>query len=95
MKLLQNHKSKGEKEMSEEKEQLKCSFCGKPLEQVYKLIAGPDVYICDECVRMYMEKLDKYLRRKQKEMFFCGKKEEKARKLIVSPSKKYIFVMNV
>ena len=74
--------------MSEEKEQLKCSFCGKPLEQVYKLIAGPDVYICDECVRIYMEKLDKYLRRKQKRCSFCGKKEEKVRKLIVSPIKK-------
>lgn len=29
---------------------VKCSFCGKPQEQVEKLIAGPGVYICDECV---------------------------------------------
>ena len=29
---------------------LKCSFCGKSQEQVKKLIAGPDVFICDECV---------------------------------------------
>jgi hypothetical protein len=28
---------------------LKCSFCGKPQEEVRKLIAGPGVYICDEC----------------------------------------------
>jgi ATP-dependent Clp protease ATP-binding subunit ClpX len=27
-----------------------CSFCGKTQRQVRKLIAGPDVYICDECV---------------------------------------------
>ena len=44
--------------MSEEKEQLKCSFCGKPLEQVYKLIAGPDVYICDECLGLCVEILE-------------------------------------
>ncbi|MDR0886358.1 MAG: ATP-dependent Clp protease ATP-binding subunit ClpX [Clostridiales Family XIII bacterium] len=31
---------------------LKCSFCGKPQEQVKRLIAGPDVYICDECVEL-------------------------------------------
>ncbi len=35
---------------SEDKKQLKCSFCGKPQEMVKKLIAGPDVFICDECV---------------------------------------------
>ncbi len=29
---------------------LKCSFCGKAQNQVVKLIAGPGVYICDECV---------------------------------------------
>lgn len=31
-------------------EQLKCSFCGKNQRQVKKLIAGPGVYICDECI---------------------------------------------
>ena len=34
----------------DDKAQLKCSFCGKTQEQVKKLIAGPGVYICDECV---------------------------------------------
>ncbi len=29
---------------------MKCSFCGKPQNQVKKLIPGPGVYICDECV---------------------------------------------
>ena len=29
---------------------LKCSFCGKPQNRVRKLIAGPGVYICDECI---------------------------------------------
>ena len=32
--------------------QLTCSFCGKPQDQVKKLIAGKDVYICDECVKL-------------------------------------------
>ncbi|MGL6108139.1 ATP-dependent Clp protease ATP-binding subunit ClpX [Romboutsia sp.] len=36
----------------EEKRQLKCSFCGKTQEQVRRLIAGPNVYICDECVEL-------------------------------------------
>jgi ATP-dependent Clp protease ATP-binding subunit ClpX len=30
--------------------QIRCSFCGKSQEQVRRLIAGPDVYICDECI---------------------------------------------
>ena len=35
--------------------QIKCSFCGKSQEQVRRLIAGPDVYICDECVEICAE----------------------------------------
>jgi ATP-dependent Clp protease ATP-binding subunit ClpX len=34
---------------------LKCSFCGKPRKHVRKLIAGPSVYICDECVELCNE----------------------------------------
>lgn len=34
---------------------LRCSFCGKPQDLVYKLIAGPGVYICDECIASCME----------------------------------------
>ena len=33
-------------------ELLKCSFCGKSQKQVKKLIAGPGVYICDECIEL-------------------------------------------
>lgn len=52
---------------------LKCSFCGKTQDQVKKLIAGPEVYICDECVELCNEILD--------EEFFEGKdKESKAEK---------------
>ncbi len=39
----------------EDKGQMKCSFCGKSQDQVRKLVAGPGVYICDECVRLCNE----------------------------------------
>ncbi len=39
----------------DEKKQLKCSFCGKTQEQVRRLIAGPGVYICDECIELCSE----------------------------------------
>ena len=43
---------------TDEKRQLRCSFCGKPQDQVKKLIAGPDVYICDECVALCADIVD-------------------------------------
>ncbi len=48
-------------------DRLKCSFCGKTQDQVKKLIAGPDVFICDECVDLCNEILD--------EEFFEGKEK--------------------
>ena len=47
---------------------LKCSFCGKSQDQVKKLIAGPEVYICDECVELCNEILE--------EEFFENKEEQ-------------------
>lgn len=52
-----------------EDSRLKCSFCGKSQDQVKKLIAGPEVYICDECVDLCNEILD--------EEFFEGDEAEK------------------
>ena len=40
---------------SNEQGKLKCSFCGKPQDQVRKLIAGHGVYICDECINLCSE----------------------------------------
>ncbi len=40
---------------NDEKKQLKCSFCGKTQDQVRRLIAGPGVYICDECIELCSE----------------------------------------
>ena len=34
---------------------LRCSFCGKTQEEVKKIIAGPTVYICDECIDLCNE----------------------------------------
>ncbi len=48
---------------------LKCSFCGKSQKQVIKLIAGPGVYICDECIELCIEIIE----------------EEKVEKLETSP----------
>ena len=40
---------------TESKNTLYCSFCGKSQHEVRKLIAGPTVFICDECVELCME----------------------------------------
>ena len=42
-------------------ELLKCSFCGKSQKQVKKLIAGPGVYICDECIDLCNEIIEEEL----------------------------------
>ena len=39
-------------------EKVSCSFCGKSSDEVRKLIAGPGVYICDECVELCMDIID-------------------------------------
>src|ERR1700680_3418975 len=41
--------------MAQEKNTLYCSFCGKSQHEVRKLIAGPTVFICDECVELWMD----------------------------------------
>ncbi|MCR4399662.1 MAG: ATP-dependent Clp protease ATP-binding subunit ClpX, partial [Syntrophomonadaceae bacterium] len=41
--------------------QLKCSFCGKTQDQVRKLVAGPGVYICDECIELCNEIIEEEL----------------------------------
>ena len=46
---------------NDEKGQLKCSFCGKTQEQVRKLVAGPGVYICDECIELCTEIVEEEL----------------------------------
>ena len=45
----------------DEKGQIKCSFCGKIQDQVRKLVAGPGVYICDECIELCNEIIEEEL----------------------------------
>ncbi len=47
--------------MTESSDLLKCSFCGKSQKQVKKLIAGPGVYICDECIDLCNEIIEEEL----------------------------------
>ena len=44
--------------MAEDKKALRCSFCGKPESQVHRMIQGPGVRICDECVQLCMDILN-------------------------------------
>ena len=44
--------------MADEKKTLRCSFCGKHENQVHRMIQGPGVRICDECVQLCMSILD-------------------------------------
>jgi ATP-dependent Clp protease ATP-binding subunit ClpX len=45
----------------DDKKQLKCSYCGKNQDQVKRLIAGPGVYICDECIDLCSEIIEEEL----------------------------------
>lgn len=38
--------------MTKKNQSVRCSFCGKPQESVHRIVAGPGVYICDECIKV-------------------------------------------
>lgn len=65
---------------------LKCSFCGKTQDQVKKLIAGPEVYICDECVELCNEILDEEFFEGKEKDSKADKSEEKDEKPIPKPA---------
>lgn len=74
--------------MATTNDRLKCSFCGKTQDQVKKLIAGPDVFICDECVELCNEILDEEFFEKKdtpKDSEKEGKKEDTEEKPIPKP----------
>ncbi len=69
---------------------LKCSFCGKSQDQVKKLIAGPEVYICDECVELCNEILEEeFLDNKEEAV---QEEEETSKNILHKPQeiKKYL-----
>ncbi len=72
--------------MPKNDEKLKCSFCGKTQDQVKKLIAGPEVYICDECVELCNEILDEeFFENKDKDKEGIEESLEKEEKSIPKP----------
>ena len=66
---------------------LKCSFCGKSQDQVRKLIAGPGVYICDECIDLCNEILDEELLENQSKI---NNSPQVKKKLLADNSQKSI-----
>jgi len=78
---------------------LKCSFCGKSQKQVKKLIAGPGVYICDECIDLCNEIIEEELSEtteptwdklpKPREIYEKKKKKNNKRKTKKTKSKPY------
>ncbi len=63
---------------------VKCSFCGKPQEVVKKIIAGPGVYICDECIALCQDIIDEEVYDSTEQ------KEEPVKMLIPSEIKKVL-----
>src|SRR4051812_12457504 len=54
----------------------RCSFCSKTQHDVRKLIAGPRVYICEECVDLCVDILKEELRKKPQDCRVCGLTKE-------------------
>ena len=61
---------------------VRCSFCGKTQEQVDKLIAGPGVYICDECIELCMGIIDEDMERTRR---VPGKRVKLEEKILPKP----------
>jgi bacterioferritin-associated ferredoxin len=54
----------------------RCSFCSKTEHDVRKLIAGPTVFICEECVDLCIDILKEELRKKPQDCLLCGVTKE-------------------
>ncbi|WP_025027460.1 ATP-dependent protease ATP-binding subunit ClpX [Caldalkalibacillus mannanilyticus] len=67
---------------NDEKGQLKCSFCGKSQDQVRKLVAGPGVYICDECIELCTEIVEEELGTEEEMDFKEVPKPQEIRKIL-------------
>jgi ATP-dependent protease Clp ATPase subunit len=69
---------------------LHCSFCGKSQDEVRKLIAGPSVYICDECIELCNEILAEEYERDEFDIIFfdAGKQIFGRHDILLSTSRK-------
>src|SRR5665647_1592027 len=68
---------------------LTCSFCGKAQKEVKKLIAGPTVYICDECIGLCNDIIAEEIENRDGASLtcsFCGKAQKEVKKLIAGPT---------
>ena len=61
---------------TDNKDNLHCSFCGKAQKEVKKLIAGPTVYICNECVDLCNDILHEETKNEKEEVFEISKPKE-------------------
>ena len=57
----------------EDKDSLFCSFCGKSQKEVKKLIAGPTVFVCDECVELCMDIIKEVENIMERDKYFSPK----------------------
>ena len=62
--------------MTEKITKLNCSFCGKNQSKVKKLIAGPNIYICNECVDLCNDILQEENKNEKEEVFKISKPKE-------------------
>ena len=94
-----NAASKGERSMTKGTKSLQCSFCGKSKDHVQRLIAGPGVYICDECITLCNGILKESGQLHERPMTresttyrcsFCGKSKDHVQHLIAGPGGAYI-----
>ena len=74
--------------LSDKKEELMCSFCGKTQNEVKKIIAGPNVYICNECVELCEELLQESNKKSEKAQY--GIKTLSSPKAIHEASNDYV-----
>ena len=62
-----------------------CSFCGTPQDQVQRLIAGPNVYVCDACVARLRTSPQAPQEERGLRCSFCGKHQRQVSFLAVGP----------
>ena len=62
-----------------------CSFCGAPQDQVQRLIAGPNVYVCDTCVAALAHGSQALQEERGQHCSFCGKTPRQGSFLAVGP----------
>lgn len=66
-----------------------CSFCEKTHDRVDKLIAGPDVNICNECVRSFLDRAQEPAAQDKEPCSFCGKKAREVQWMAQSESRQF------